>query len=167
MAPFVYICSTQRRPTASNRVAVRPRHCGHGWQCPPFILIRAFSCPVPRVMETQHKELGLGKLDSHPQRTHAQRTHVKLRGINERTYYGLQTTAAKRRLLVSLVANLVLMSTRSITFFRNKCGRDDDGRGPLVGAKPCERQLGTVLVYDGLPNTAMFVFAHFAADGTN
>ena len=118
-------------------------------------------------METQHKELDLGKLDSHPQRTHAQRTHVKLRGINERTYYGLQTTAAKRRLLVSLVANLVLMSTRSITFFRNKCGRADDGRGPLVGAKPCERQLGTVLVYDGLPITAMFVFAPFAADGTN
>ena len=118
-------------------------------------------------METQHKELGLGKLDSHPQRTHAQRTHVKLRGINERTYYGLQTTAAKRRLLVSLVANLVLMSTRSITFFRNKCGRADDGRGPLVGAKPCERQLGTVLVYDGLPITAMFVFAPFAAHGSD
>ena len=36
---------------------------------PPFILIRALSCPAPRVMETQHKELDLGKLDSHPQRT--------------------------------------------------------------------------------------------------
>ena len=113
-------------------------------------------------METQHKELDLGKLDSHPQRT-----HVKLRGISERTYYSLQTTAVKRRLLVSLVANLMLMSTRSITFFRNKCGRADDGRGPLVGAKPCERQLGTVLVYDGLPITAMFVFAPFAAHGTD
>ena len=107
-------------------------------------------------------ELDLGKLDSHPQRT-----HVKLRGISERTYYGLQTTAVKQRLLVSLVANLVLMSTRSITFFRNKCGRADDGRGPLVSAKPCERQLVTVLVYDGLPISAMFVFAPFAADGTN
>ena len=56
-------------------------------------------------METQHKELDLGKLDSRPQRT-----HVKLRGISERTYYSLQTTAAKRRLLVSLVASLMLMS---------------------------------------------------------
>ena len=107
-------------------------------------------------------ELNLGKLDSHPQRT-----HVKLRGISERTYYGLQTTAVKQRLLVSLVANLVLMSTRSITFFRNKCGRADDGRGPLVGAKPCERQLGTVLVYDGLPITAMLVFAPSAAHGSD
>ena len=32
-------------------------------------------------------------------------------------YYSLQTTAVKRRLLVCLVANLMLMSTRSITFF--------------------------------------------------
>ena len=36
---------------------------------PPFMLITALSCPAPRVMETQHKELDLGRLDSHPQRT--------------------------------------------------------------------------------------------------
>ena len=36
---------------------------------PPFILIRALSCPAPRAMETQHNEVDLGKLDSHPQRT--------------------------------------------------------------------------------------------------
>ena len=59
-------------PTATDRVKSRSSATAslRAWLAmPPFILIRALSCPAPRVMETQHKELYLGKLDSHPQRT--------------------------------------------------------------------------------------------------
>jgi hypothetical protein len=67
--------------------------------------------------------------------TRSQRTELRP-GRHLRRASRLATWCASKAVSLSLVANLVLMCTRSITFFWYKCGRTNEGRDPLVGAKP-------------------------------